>query len=90
MGGTSGGEGGDGDGEGKGSGGGGGGSGGNSKARTVEAAIEYIRLLKGEVKELKGKVEGLEKRLEGGSPSPDNDAMKGMEQTPTKQAAVKA
>ena len=86
MGGTSGGEG--NDGEGKGSGGGGGGSGGNSKARTVEAAIEYIRLLKGEVKELRGKVEGLEKRLEGASSS-DNDAMKGMEQKPTKQATVK-
>ena len=41
--------------------GGTGGNSGNSKARTVEAAIEYIRMLKGEVKELKGKLEGAEK-----------------------------
>ncbi|MCJ1309213.1 hypothetical protein MMC25_002870 [Agyrium rufum] len=33
---------------------------GNSKARTVEAAIEYIRALQGEVKDLKGKVAALE------------------------------
>ena len=59
--------------------GGTGGNNTNSKARTVEAAIEYIRMLKGEVKELKGKLEGLEKnskaqideeskRQEGNSP----------------------
>ena len=42
----------------------GGSGGGNSKARTVEAAIEYIRMLKGEVKELKGRLEVVEKDKE--------------------------
>ena len=47
--------------------GGTGGNNGNSKARTVEAAIEYIRILKGEVKELRGKVEGLERNVKAQS-----------------------
>ena len=45
-------------------GGDGGNGGGNSKARTVEAAIEYIRMLKGEVTELKGRLEVVEKEKE--------------------------
>ena len=48
---------------GEGAGEGGGGS-GNSKARTVEAAIEYIQMLKGEVRELKGRLEAVEKEKE--------------------------
>lgn len=42
-----------------------GGGGGNSKARTVEAAIEYIRMLKGEIRELKDKLEVVEKKVGG-------------------------
>ena len=42
---------------------GGGGVGGNSKARTVEAAIQYIKMLKGEVKELRSKLDGVDGKV---------------------------
>ncbi|MCJ1283708.1 hypothetical protein MMC26_003039 [Xylographa opegraphella] len=37
----------------------------NSKASTVEMAIEYIRSLQNELKEVKGKLEAVEKKLDG-------------------------
>lgn len=38
----------------------------NSKASTVEMAIEYIKCLQKELRDTKGKLEAVEKRLENG------------------------
>lgn len=54
----------------------------NSKASTVESAIDYIKALQGELRDVKAKLEATEQKLANGSAGPsgtadDKDGAKG-------------